>query len=77
MAVEPVSEEHKERWPREYAAFKLGMELPSTGTPSRCSDTRIGLGRTGFHRAPAPTSTLAITTIVAIRWLTQFGRPSG
>lgn len=33
MAVEPVSDEHKSRWPREYAAFKLGMELPTTGTP--------------------------------------------
>lgn len=33
MAVEPVNEEHKGRWPREYAAFKLGMELPSNGTP--------------------------------------------
>jgi hypothetical protein len=30
---EPVNDEHKARWPREYAAFKDGRELPLEGTP--------------------------------------------
>jgi hypothetical protein len=33
MAVEPVSEEHKARWPREYEAFRIGREAPLEGTP--------------------------------------------
>src|SRR5580700_8892848 len=33
MAVEPVNEEHKARWPREYEAFRAGKETPLTGTP--------------------------------------------
>lgn len=32
-AHEPVNAEHKARWPREYAAFKAGIELPPEGTP--------------------------------------------
>lgn len=32
-AFEPVNEEHKVRWPREYKAFKAGKELPLEGTP--------------------------------------------
>lgn len=28
-----VKEEHKRRWPREYAAFKAGQEVPVEGTP--------------------------------------------
>ena len=30
---EPVNDEHKMRWPKEYAAFKAGRELPPEGTP--------------------------------------------
>lgn len=33
QAYEPVNEEHKARWPKEYAAFRAGIELPPTGTP--------------------------------------------
>ncbi len=33
MAVEPVGEAHKERWPREYEAFRAGREAPLEGTP--------------------------------------------
>ena len=33
MAVEPVGEEHKARWPREYEAFRAGREAPLEGTP--------------------------------------------
>jgi hypothetical protein len=28
-----VKEEHKRRWPREYASFKAGLETPVEGTP--------------------------------------------
>ncbi|WP_395443572.1 hypothetical protein [Caulobacter sp. UC70_42] len=28
-----VKDEHKRRWPREYAAFKAGQEVPVEGTP--------------------------------------------
>jgi hypothetical protein len=28
-----VRDEHKRRWPREYAAFKAGIEAPLEGTP--------------------------------------------
>jgi hypothetical protein len=31
--VARVTEEHKQRWPREYAAFKDGLELAPDGTP--------------------------------------------
>jgi hypothetical protein len=31
--VEPVNDEHKKRWPREYEAFKAGTEAPLEGTP--------------------------------------------
>lgn len=31
--VEKVSNEHKQRWPKEYAAFKDGIELSPEGTP--------------------------------------------
>src|SRR5262252_50414 len=30
---EPVNEEHRARWPREYEAFKAGREAPLEGTP--------------------------------------------
>lgn len=33
MAVEPVNDEHKARWSKEYAAFKEGREAPLEGTP--------------------------------------------
>ena len=33
MAVEPVGEIHKARWPREYEAFRAGREAPLEGTP--------------------------------------------
>ena len=33
MAVEPVRDEHKGRWPKEYEAFKAGLETPLEGTP--------------------------------------------
>jgi hypothetical protein len=33
MAVEPVNDEHKARWPKEYEAFRAGKETPLTGTP--------------------------------------------
>lgn len=33
MVVEPVNEDHKARWPKEYEAFKAGKELPLEGTP--------------------------------------------
>lgn len=33
QAYEPVNAEHKERWPKEYAAFRAGIELPPSGTP--------------------------------------------
>ena len=32
-ANEPVNDEHKQRWPREYAAFLAGKEAPLDGTP--------------------------------------------
>lgn len=32
-AYEPVSDEHKQRWPEEYRAFKEGKESPLQGTP--------------------------------------------
>jgi len=31
--VEPVNDEHKARWPKEYEAFKQGREPPLEGTP--------------------------------------------
>ena len=33
MAVEPVGEEHKARWGRQYEAFRAGREAPLEGTP--------------------------------------------
>lgn len=33
MVVEIVNDEHKARWPREYEAFKAGLEAPLEGTP--------------------------------------------
>ena len=33
LAHEPVSEDHRSRWPREYEAFKVGREAPLEGTP--------------------------------------------
>lgn len=33
MVVEPVNDDHKARWPSEYAAFKAGQEAPIEGTP--------------------------------------------
>ncbi len=33
MAVEPVNDEHKARWPREYEAYRAGREAPVEGTP--------------------------------------------
>jgi hypothetical protein len=33
VAYEPVRDEHKQRWPKEYQAFKDGRELPMEGTP--------------------------------------------
>jgi len=35
IAHEPVGEEHKARWPRQYEAFKAGREAPLEGTPLR------------------------------------------
>ena len=35
VAVEPVGDEQKARWPKEYAAFKEGREAPLEGTPLR------------------------------------------
>lgn len=32
-ANEPVNDEHKARWPREYEAFRAGREVPLEGTP--------------------------------------------
>lgn len=32
MVVEPVNEAHKQRWPREYEAFRAGAEAPLEGT---------------------------------------------
>lgn len=29
----PVTEQHRQRWPRQYAAFKQGLEAPLDGTP--------------------------------------------
>lgn len=34
-ATEIVNDGHKERWPKEYAAFKRGEEAPLEGTPLR------------------------------------------
>lgn len=34
-AWEVVTDEHRQRWPQEYAAFKAGLEQPVTGTPLR------------------------------------------
>lgn len=31
--VEPVNDDHRTRWPREYEAFKAGKEAPLEGTP--------------------------------------------
>ena len=31
--VEPVNDDHKARWPKEYAAFKAGIEAPIEGIP--------------------------------------------
>lgn len=33
MAHHPVNDEHRNRWPKEYAAFKAGKEAPLEGTP--------------------------------------------
>lgn len=33
VAHEPVNAEHMMRWPKQYAAFKAGKELPADGTP--------------------------------------------
>ena len=33
LAHEPVNEDHRSRWPREYEAFKVGRETPVEGTP--------------------------------------------
>ena len=33
LAHEPVGEEHKARWPREYEAFRAGRSAPLEGTP--------------------------------------------
>ncbi|HLI66318.1 MAG TPA: hypothetical protein VKU90_08120 [Caulobacteraceae bacterium] len=33
MPVEPVNDEHKARWPKEYEAFRAGQEAPLEGTP--------------------------------------------
>jgi len=33
MAVEPVTDEHKARWPAAYEAFRAGREAPLAGTP--------------------------------------------
>ncbi|HEY5412901.1 MAG TPA: hypothetical protein VIJ94_19465 [Caulobacteraceae bacterium] len=33
MAVEPVGDGHKQRWPAEYQAFTAGREAPLQGTP--------------------------------------------
>ena len=33
VVVEPLNDEHKARWPREYEAFQKGLEAPVEGTP--------------------------------------------
>ena len=33
QAYEPVNDDHKQRWSKEYAAFRAGIELPPSGTP--------------------------------------------
>lgn len=33
IVVHPVRDEHKERWPEQYKAFKEGKEAPMEGTP--------------------------------------------
>src|SRR5262245_60655796 len=33
VAYEPVRDEHKERWPKQYEAFRAGKEAPLEGTP--------------------------------------------
>lgn len=33
VVSEPVNDEHKTRWPKEYEAFRAGKELPLSGTP--------------------------------------------
>ena len=33
VASEEVTDEHKQRWPQRYAAFKAGQEPPTEGTP--------------------------------------------
>lgn len=35
VIVERVNDEHKARWPEQYAAFKAGREAPLEGTPLR------------------------------------------
>lgn len=35
VSVRYVSDEHRNRWPRQYQAFKAGQEAPVSGTPIR------------------------------------------
>lgn len=62
-----VKDEHKRRWPREYAAFKAGLEVPTEGTPleewpaitrSQVEELRFGHIRTIEQLAELPDDAL-------------------
>lgn len=65
MANEPVNEEHKARWPREYEAFKRGQELPREGTPLR--------NWPNSQMTPARVEELAFFNIVTVEELAAVG----
>lgn len=65
-----VKEEHRRRWPREYAAFKAGLEVPTEGTPleewpaitrSQVEELRFGHIRTVEQLAALPDNALNTT----------------
>lgn len=65
-----VKDEHKRRWPREYAAFKAGQEIPTEGTPleewpqitrSQVEELRFGHIRTVEQLASLPDNALNST----------------
>lgn len=65
-----VKEEHRRRWPREYAAFKAGLEVPTEGTPleewpaitrSQVEELRFGHIRTVEQLAELPDNALNAT----------------
>lgn len=62
-----IKEEHRRRWPREYAAFKAGLETPVDGTPleewasitrSQVEELRFGHIRTVEQLAGLPDASL-------------------